>query len=57
MAPEEAIARYRDDLLAGRLRITVDDVRRELRGRDVACWCAPGRPCHGDVLLEVANDR
>jgi Domain of unknown function (DUF4326) len=55
-APEEAIAQYRDDLLAGRLRVTVDDVRRELRGRDVACWCAPGRPCHGDVLLEVAND-
>ncbi len=26
-----------------------------LRGRDLACWCAPGDPCHGDVLLELAN--
>ena len=28
----------------------------ELRGKAVACWCRPGAPCHGDVLLEVAND-
>ena len=26
----------------------------DLRGRDLACWCAPGTPCHGDVLLELA---
>jgi len=27
----------------------------ELRGRDLACWCPPGEPCHADVLLEMAN--
>ena len=26
----------------------------ELKGRDLACWCAP-LPCHADVLLEFAN--
>ena len=26
-----------------------------LRGRDLACWCPPGSPCHADVLLELAN--
>ena len=26
----------------------------ELRGKDLVCWCAP-LPCHGDVLLELAN--
>lgn len=26
-----------------------------LRGRDLACWCATGTPCHADVLLELAN--
>jgi len=26
----------------------------ELCGRDLVCWCAP-QPCHGDVLLELAN--
>ncbi len=28
--------------------------RRELRGKVLACWCAP-LSCHGDVLLEIAN--
>jgi hypothetical protein len=26
-----------------------------LRGKNVACWCALGKPCHADALLEVAN--
>lgn len=26
----------------------------ELRGKDLVCWCAP-KPCHADVLLEIAN--
>lgn len=27
----------------------------ELRGYDLACWCAPEFACHADVLLEIAN--
>ncbi|MDE2426745.1 MAG: DUF4326 domain-containing protein [Elusimicrobia bacterium] len=27
----------------------------ELYGRDLACWCSASRPCHADVLLELAN--
>ena len=27
----------------------------ELRGKNLACWCKPGSPCHADILLEVAN--
>lgn len=26
-----------------------------LRGKDLACWCPLDRPCHADVLLDVAN--
>ena len=26
-----------------------------LRGNNLACWCKPRDPCHGDVLLEIAN--
>lgn len=26
-----------------------------LRGKNLACWCRVGTPCHGDVLLELAN--
>jgi hypothetical protein len=34
--------------------------KRDLRGKDLACWCAlpkPGEPdvCHAVVLLEIAN--
>ena len=29
--------------------------RRELRGKNLACWCKLGEPCHADVLLEMAN--
>lgn len=27
---------------------------RELRGKDLVCWCSP-LPCHADILLELAN--
>jgi hypothetical protein len=30
-------------------------IKRELAGKDVACWCKPGAPCHADILLEIAN--
>lgn len=29
--------------------------RSELQGRNVACWCRLDAPCHGDLLLTVAN--
>lgn len=33
---------------------TVDDVRQELAGHNLACWCSCS-PCHADVLLKIAN--
>lgn len=27
----------------------------ELRGKNLGCWCRADKPCHADVLLEVAN--
>lgn len=27
----------------------------ELRSKDLACWCPLDRPCHADILLELAN--
>ncbi len=35
---------------------TVADIRRELRGKNLACWCGLDQPCHADVLLEIANN-
>jgi hypothetical protein len=30
-------------------------IRAVLWGRDLACWCPIGEPCHADVLIEIAN--
>jgi hypothetical protein len=33
----------------------LDRARKDLRGKNLACWCPLDRPCHADVLLELAN--
>jgi len=34
---------------------SIDEIKAELRGKNLACWCPLDRPCHADVLLEIAN--
>lgn len=41
--------------VAASLRPSVETIRAELGGRDLACWCPLDQPCHADVLLELAN--
>lgn len=31
------------------------ELKAELEGKDLACWCPLDQPCHADVLLELAN--
>jgi hypothetical protein len=33
----------------------LDAICCELAGKNLACWCKPGEPCHADVLLDLAN--
>lgn len=33
----------------------VEQARRELKGRDLVCFCSP-QSCHGDLLLFIANE-
>lgn len=33
----------------------VAKVKRELKGKVLACWCSP-KLCHGDILAEIANE-
>lgn len=37
--------------LTWRIGLITDD----LRGKNLACWCALDEPCHADVLLKIAN--
>lgn len=32
-----------------------EEIIVELRGKNLACFCPIGQPCHADVLLEIAN--
>lgn len=32
------------------------DIRQELRGKNLCCWCPLDQPCHADVLLRIANE-
>ena len=59
---DECVDRYERHLMAGTLPvwkpghiITVDLVRKHLRGWNLACGCDVGDRCHGDVLLKIAN--
>lgn len=42
------------DLFRRRVAPIMRDIA-QLRGKNLACWCKPGEPCHADVLLELAN--
>lgn len=53
-AHDLAVAHYRAWLEAGNPRLRHRDIA-ELRGKDLACYCAPHLPCHADVLIEIAN--
>jgi hypothetical protein len=50
-----AVLAYRHALERGELPVSVALARDVLRGKDLACWCAIGRSCHADVLMELAN--
>jgi hypothetical protein len=48
----EVIARYEHEHLPAHPELVA--ALSELRGKTLACWCAP-KPCHGDVLVRLAN--
>jgi hypothetical protein len=58
---EAAVARHaawlRGEAIApgGQAPPAIDEIRRLLGGRNLACWCALGTPCHADGLLAIAN--
>lgn len=33
----------------------VPAAKKQLKGKNLACWCPLDQPCHADILLEVAN--
>ena len=50
-----AVRHFRAEADEGRDGFSVGEIRAELAGKDLACWCSLDQPCHADVLLELAN--
>jgi hypothetical protein len=50
---EDAVACFRE-MIALKPEL-VTEARKQLRGKNLACFCALDQPCHADVLLEIAN--
>lgn len=51
----EAVEAYRALMSTPAMASHRADIRAQLAGKDLACWCKPGTPCHADVLLDIAN--
>lgn len=33
----------------------IEAMWQDLTGKNLACWCALDKPCHADILIELAN--
>jgi len=54
LTAKEAVKRYTwwlyGQIAVGKLNLD------ELRGKNLACWCKVGEPCHADVLLRLCKE-
>lgn len=59
-AQAEAVARHgrwlRGELSVDKAPPSREAIRAALAGKNLACWCAAGTPCHADVLIAIANE-
>ena len=51
---EEVNIKYRAHISEKIASMGMREELRTLRGKRLGCWCKP-EPCHGDILLELAN--
>lgn len=49
---EECVAKFKEYVS---VPIIQSKITKCLNGKNLACWCKPGEPCHADVMLEMAN--
>ncbi len=50
-----SVAAYREWLHQPAQKKLRDRAMVELHGKNLACWCKAGEPCHADVLLELVD--
>lgn len=54
---EDAVCKFEEMLVEGfEDSYPMDDeIIRELKGKNLACFCPLDKKCHADILLEIAN--
>lgn len=50
---ENCLKMYKDYI---RTEVKRKEIKSELRGKNLSCWCKLGDPCHADILLKIANE-
>lgn len=53
--PEQAVKDYWH-FLTIRHKELVNEAKKELKGKNLACWCKLDQDCHVRTLLSIAND-
>lgn len=56
-AQQLAVDAYRAWVMAPSQDTLREKARLTLKGKRLACWCSLDKPCHADVLLEIANGK
>jgi hypothetical protein len=51
----QAIAKFEEWIMQPEQADMVKRAKKELKGKDLVCFCFP-KPCHGDILLRIANE-
>lgn len=52
---QSAVAAFRGLMRSQAGKELVKLAKRELRGKNLACWCKGGDLCHADILLTISN--
>lgn len=57
MTAADCVAAFERDALSKAGQGFCRQVRKELRDKNLACWCPLDQPCHADILLRIARSR
>lgn len=53
---EEAVAKYREYITEGSGKHLLEQLHT-LEGKVLGCWCMPDKACHGDILIELIEEK
>lgn len=53
---DEAVRAYTEWIYEDQRDEFREEIRKELKGKNLCCWCKLTEKCHADVLLRIANE-